>query len=55
MCEGSAVGTVGEEGRFVLVFVAFGREWVSGFEGQWRLPSRNKAPVDDVFEDTPGG
>ena len=43
VCEGSAVGTVGEEGRFVLVSVAFGREWVSGFEGQWRLPSERSA------------
>ena len=46
---------VGEEGRFVWFFVALGREWVSGFEGQWRLSSRNEAPVDDAFEDAPGG
>jgi len=38
-----------------MVFVALGREWVSGFEGQWKLPSRNGALVHDMFEDAPGG
>ena len=55
VCEGFAVGTVGEEGRFVWFFVALGREWVSGFEDQWKLPSRNGALVGDVFEDAPAG